>query len=113
MRSGGKKMADGETVTVTEAARMLGTTNERITRLIQCGVLTSWQSKLDRRRRLIPRADVEQILREEGWNPPQRRARLELESLSPPLPSTRGMYDGPMKVTSDEVDEYLAKNWQP
>jgi excisionase family DNA binding protein len=106
-------MANQDTVTVTEAAQMLGTTKERIARLIRRGVLTSRASDLDRRRRLIPREEIERILREEGWNPPKRRKPSEATSSSRPRPRTIGMYDGPMKVTSDEVDEFLAKHWKP
>lgn len=105
-------MADHDTVTVTEAARMLGTTNERIARLIKSGILSSRGSALDRRRRLIPRAQVEQILREEGWYPPKRRTGSETRP-EQPRPRTLGMYKGPMKVTSADVDDYLADHWKP
>lgn len=106
-------MAERETVTVSEAARLLGTTNERIARLIKRGVLTSRVSNLDRRRRLIPREEVERILHEEGWKPPTRPARAETGVDPRPRPRTIGMYAGPLKVTSDEIDEYLAEHWTP
>ena len=106
-------MSNLDTVTVTEAARMLGTTHERIARLIKRGILTSRQSDLDRRRRLIPRAQVERILQEEGWNPPKQRRRPVAADREQLLPRTTGMYAGPMKVTSDEVDEYLGRHWNP
>lgn len=106
-------MAEHDTVTVTEAARMLGTTNERIARLIKRGILTSRMGVLDRRRRLIPREEVERILREEGWKPPKRRTGIETAPESRSRPRTFGMYTGPMTVTSEEVDEYLAKYWKP
>jgi excisionase family DNA binding protein len=106
-------MADQDTVSVTEAARLLGTTNERIARLIKHGVLTSRVSNLDRRRRLIPREEVERILREEGPKPPKRRTGPETAARERPRPRTIGMYTGPIKVTSDEVDAYLAEHWTP
>lgn len=106
-------MADHDTVTVTEAARLLGTTNERIARLIKRGVLTSRVSNLDRRRRLIPREQVERILQEEGRKPPTRLTHPEMAGRSRPRPRTIGMYTGPIKVTSDEIDEYLAEHWKP
>lgn len=106
-------MADRETVTVTEAARLLGTTNERIARLIKRGVLTSRVSNLDRRRRLIPREEVERILHEEDWKPPTRPAHPETAASLRPRPRTIGMYTGPLEVTSDEIDEYLSEHWKP
>jgi excisionase family DNA binding protein len=106
-------MADHETVTVTEAARMLGSTSDRITRLIKRGILTSRTSNLDRRRRLIPREQVEQILREEGNKLPKGRARPEKTTRETVPPRTTGMYAGPIKIASDEVDEYLAAHWTP
>ncbi len=106
-------MSDQDVVTVTEAARLLGTTNERIARLVKRGVLTSRVSNLDRRRRLIPREEVERILQEEGWKPPVRPTHPESAVRSRPLPRTIGMYTGPIEVTSDEIDEYLAKHWKP
>ncbi|MGI8967784.1 MAG: hypothetical protein ACR2GA_01600 [Chloroflexota bacterium] len=106
-------MVKHDTVTVTGAACMLGTTNERIARLIKRGALTSQTSLLDRRRRLIPRVEIERILREEGYNPPKRRLRSKPAADSRPRPRTFGMHSGPIKVTSADVDEYLAKHWNP
>ena len=107
------RVSEHDMVTVTEAARLLGTTNERIARLVKRGVLTSRVSNLDRRRRLIPRTDVERILQEEGWRPPTRHAGRETTRHTRPRPRTIGLYTGPLEVTSDEIDEYLAQHWKP
>lgn len=61
-------MVENDTVTVTEAARMLGTTDERVVRLIKRGILTSRMGVVDRRRRLIPREEVDEYLAKH-WKP--------------------------------------------
>lgn len=101
-------MQDDGTVTVGEAARMLGTTKERIARLIAKGVLTSQPSRLDRRRTLIPRAEVEGILREETYRPPAKTGTRYPQ----PRPRTAGLYTGPVEIPSDEVEEYLRNQWR-
>ncbi len=106
-------MADGDSVTVTEAAAMLGVRKEKIARLIKQGILTSRPSKLDARRRLIPRAQVEKILQEEGHNPPKKRTTTNRELPTRPRPRTAGMYTGPVKIHSDEVEDYLREHWHP
>ena len=106
-------MSNQDAITVSEAARLLGTTNERIARLVKRGVLTSRVSNLDRRRRLISRQEVERILQEEGWKPPARRRPSETPLASRRRPRSVAIYAGPLNVTSDEIDEYLARNWKP
>jgi hypothetical protein len=92
---------------------MLGTTIGHIARLIRRGVLTTLPSNLDRRRRLIPRDEIERILAEEGRDPPARRTPPADSNRSHPLPRTFGIYDGPLSVTNDEIDERLATHWNP
>jgi excisionase family DNA binding protein len=104
---------DSEMVTVKEAARILGTTKEKVARLVKQGILTSRPSTIDARRRLIPRIQVERILRGEG----------RLQSSSPDMngselkprawPRTAGMYSGPLAIDSDEVEDYLRDHWRP
>lgn len=106
-------MSDQDTVTVSEAARILGTTNERIARLVKRGILTSRVSNLDRRRRLIPRKEVERILQQERYEPPVRPKRDAVAEQAHPRPHTFGIYSGPLKVTSDQVDDYLTEHWEP
>ena len=102
-------MAEADSVTVMEAAAMLGVRKEKIARLIKQGILTSRPSKLDARRKLIPRAQVENILAEEGRKPRGGRD----ETTSRRRPRTAGLYTGPMKVHSDEVEDYLREHWHP
>ena len=66
-------MTEEDSVTVTEAAVMLGVRKEKIARLIKQGIITCRPSKLDARRKLIPRTQVETILEEEG--PAQNRTK--------------------------------------
>jgi excisionase family DNA binding protein len=128
-------MADGDSVTVTEAAAMLGVRKEKVARLVKKGILTSRPSILDARCRLIPREQVERILAEEGRAPvrrgstgpdiagpvndPSSEGREGLRGLGSsqdpsstrPRPRTAGIYTGPMKVHSDEIEEYLREHW--
>lgn len=102
---------EGDMVTVNEAAQMLGTSKEKIARLVKQGVLTSRSSIVDRRRRLIPRAQIERILREDGRGLPPRKDSNGHFPDARPWPRTIGMYTGPMAVEADEVDEYLRTHW--
>jgi excisionase family DNA binding protein len=104
---------EGDMVTVTEAAQMLGTTKEKIARLVKQGVLTVRPSIVDGRRRLIPRAQIERILREEGRPIPLDSNSNGLIPGSRPWPRTIGMYTGPVPVEADQVDEYLRAHWHP
>ncbi|MBV9281575.1 MAG: helix-turn-helix domain-containing protein, partial [Chloroflexi bacterium] len=124
-------MADGDSVTVTEAAAMLGVRKEKVARLVKKGILTSRPSILDARCRLIPREQVERILAEEG-RVATARGSSETYNAGPsdeesnhmrgdgqapgsgqdpssarPRPRTAGIYTGPMKVHSDEVEDCL------
>lgn len=94
-------VVEGDCVTVTEAAAMLGVRKEKIARLTKQGVLTSRPSILDARRRLIPREQLDRLLRDEG-RPPRRS----------PSPQTAGLYTGPMEISSDRVDDYLREHWR-
>jgi len=91
-----------ELVTMTEAAQLLGTTREKVARLVRQGVLTSRPSVLDARRRLIPRTEVEGILNSEG----RHVSTQESDSIEKPRrlrPLTAAMYTSPLAIQSDEV----------
>jgi len=95
-------------VTVKEAAQLLGTTKEKVARLVRQGVLTSRPSVLDARRRLIPLAELERILEAEGRHVSvQGGSRSENRA----RPRTAGMYTGLLDVHSDEVEDYLRQHW--
>lgn len=53
-------------VTLQEAAELLGVRRERVWRLVRSSVLTARRSKLDRRVQLIPKSEIEQLVREEA-----------------------------------------------
>jgi excisionase family DNA binding protein len=94
-----------DTVTVKEAAEILGTTKEKVARLVKQGILSSEVGVIDARRHLIPRAQLERLLSKEGRpsggsGAPRKR------------PRTAGMYAGPLEVDADEVDEYLRRHWR-
>jgi excisionase family DNA binding protein len=98
-----------DTLTVNEAAQLLGTTKEKIARLVRQGVLTSRVSVVDARRRLIPRAEVERILRDEAR---VGSSGVSAGTPSRPRPRTAGMYTGPLEIEADEVDDYLRDHWR-
>jgi excisionase family DNA binding protein len=53
-------------VTIGEAAALLGVSRQKLGRMVRDGVLSARPSRLDARERLIPRHEVEGILRDEG-----------------------------------------------
>jgi excisionase family DNA binding protein len=53
-------------VTVNEAADFLGVSRRKVARMIASGELDVRESKLDKRRRLIPRVQIEEMLETEG-----------------------------------------------
>jgi excisionase family DNA binding protein len=65
-------------VSVQEAAEILGVHRERVGRLLREGVLTWKPNALDRRQRLIPRHEVEQ-LRDTGNRPAPRHRKSTAE----------------------------------
>jgi excisionase family DNA binding protein len=81
-----KRHPRSEMVTVQEAAALLGVRRERVWQLIKRGALTATKSQLDGRYRLIPRTQIDQMLRYEGAvvaSRNQRRvAKNSLEKLS-------------------------------
>ena len=105
---------NNDVVTVTEAAELLGTSKEKIARLVRQGVLTARRSTLDARRRLIPRSEIEELLRAEG------RTSGDEGETAPPDPRrdgqrrpTIGMYTGPVIIPARDVEDYLEEHWRP
>jgi excisionase family DNA binding protein len=68
------KDEEHDKVTVGQAAAMLGVTKEKIHRLVKKGELSTERSKIDARRTLIPRAQIEAILDQDS-RPPASRNR--------------------------------------
>ena len=107
-------------LTVQEAADVLNVRRERIWKLLVDGVLTAVPSKLDGRRKLIPREQVERLLLEEGYRPRQadrrsptsvRDSELSVppQSASRPWPRSIGMVsDG--TLSSDESEDYMRRH---
>ena len=50
-----------ETVTITEAARRLGVSRNKVGTMVRDGQLTAWQNPLDKRERLIPLQSIEEL----------------------------------------------------
>jgi excisionase family DNA binding protein len=104
-------MAEGDYVTVTEAARMLGVRKEKIARLVKKGVLTSRPSIVDARRRLIPRGQVEKIVEEEGVTA-DASANGGGEDAERPRPNIVGIVsDGSLQST--DIEDYMREHWRP
>jgi excisionase family DNA binding protein len=104
-------------LTVQEAADALNVRRERVWKLMADGVLTAEPSKLDGRQKLIPRAQVEALLLEEGYRPRRtvrrsmsRELRAEssgtVEAEARLWPKSIGMVsDG--TVPSDQSETYM------
>src|SRR5438270_7038497 len=73
-------------LTVQETADVLNVRRERIWKLLAEGVLTAEPSKLDGRQKLIPREQVDALLREEGYRP-RRTARRSASHATESEPS--------------------------
>ncbi len=66
-----------EFVTMTEAQEILGVSNFTIWRMVKDGTLTAYPSKIDRRKKLIRRDEVEALLRpDEPINASKKVTRL-------------------------------------
>lgn len=107
-------------LTIQETADMLNVRRERVWKLLGDGVLTARPSKLDGRQKLIPREQVDALLREEGYRP-RRSSRRSAPRTSdagqssavptPPRrwPKTIGIVsDG--SLPSSESEEYLREH---
>ena len=82
---------------------MLGVRKEKVARLVKGGLLTSRPSRVDARKHLIPREQVEQLLAEEGrGSAPQSR----------PRPRIAGMVNDPT-LQSRDLEDYMAAHWRP
>ena len=66
-------MSQSEYMTVSEAAAYLGVSNPKMTRLIQSGVLPTVENVLDKRSKLVRRADVEALRRQGRPAEPPRK----------------------------------------
>jgi excisionase family DNA binding protein len=109
-----------EKLTVQEAATVLNVRRERIWKLISEGILIAEPSRVDGRRKVIPREQVEALLLEEGYRPRrtvQRRtpdaARQDpveaVHTIARPWPQSIGMVsDG--TLSSSESEKYLRKH---
>jgi excisionase family DNA binding protein len=104
---------EGDMVSVAEAARMLGTTKEKIARLVKQGILTSRPSLIDGRQRLIPRSQVEAILSREGRLPAPSEDGHQRPEGERPHPKSWGIYKGPVKIHGRHIDVYLREHWKP
>jgi excisionase family DNA binding protein len=109
----GEQRMNNDVVTVTEAAELLGTSKEKVARLVRQGVLTARRSTLDARRRLIPRTEIEELLRAEGHAPASEEMRSPDQPPDRKRPRTAGMYTGPVVVPARDVEEYLEEHWRP
>jgi excisionase family DNA binding protein len=76
-----------DTVTMKEAAQLLGVSNAKLWRMVRDGVLLAYQNPLDRREKLIRRADIDH-LRAEG-RPPRRFVSDGVDTAPVDIPASR------------------------
>lgn len=88
-------MVTEERVTMREAAALLGVSTSKMWRLVRDGELSTEANPVDRREKLVRRADLERL---------RRRHR--------PRPRSIGSVED-LGVPSDRVDEWLEANWHP
>jgi len=97
-------------LTVQEAADMLNVRRERIWKLMNDGVLSAEQSKLDGRQKLIPREQVDALLLEEGFRP-RRMAHRAKKDIPEPKPESVGITTTPVLEERDSVAGYSSTPW--
>jgi excisionase family DNA binding protein len=97
-------VSNNDTVTITEAATMLGVEKGKITRLVKAGVLTSRTSLLDTRRRLIPRNQVERIIAEEGA---KSRKPVSTQRVRPGFASD-GIDTDPADIPASRIKDWVS-----
>ena len=124
-----------EYLTVQAAAEVLNTSRRRIWQLTKSGELHTIPNPLDGRSKLIPKADVQRLIQFAGMTKKRAMARQDQaaavehppvetdqcpasdstqdEPPARPRPRTFGIYTGPVKVHSDEVEDYLRDHWKP
>lgn len=83
-------------VTMSEAAQLLGVSNTTIWRLVREGVLTAQRDPLDRRSKLIGRADLERLL---AGSRVQRQFRSD------------GIDTDPVDRSSDRIKDWVRETW--
>jgi excisionase family DNA binding protein len=87
-----------ETVTLLDAARVLGVSRTTVWAMLRTGELQAYQDPIDKRRRLIPMQSIRSLLERRG-QPPRSR------------PRTVGMVsDG--SVQSEDIEEHIGENWR-
>ncbi|MBV9278532.1 MAG: helix-turn-helix domain-containing protein [Chloroflexi bacterium] len=85
-----------DTVTMKEAARLLGISNAKIWRLVKDGALPAHQNPLDRREKLIRREDVERL---HAQAPARRRFVSDGSDMSP------------VDVPASRIKEWVRETW--
>lgn len=97
--------AEPKYLTVQAAAEALRTNRRRIWQMIRDKELEAIDNPLDRREKLIPRAEVERLsdfAHKVASSAPRRR----------PQPQTFDMLDDP-DLQSEEIEDYLLARWRP
>lgn len=89
---------DPDLVPMGEAAHMLGVSHAKIWRLVRDGILAAHVNALDRREKLVRRADIDRLKRQ-GAN----ERRFLSDSVD----------DAPVAVPSSRIKEWVRQTWQP
>jgi excisionase family DNA binding protein len=97
-------VSKNDTVTITEAAAMLGVERGKFARIVKAGELTSRTSLLDARRRLISRDQVERIIEEEGA---KSRKPVSTQRLRPGFASD-GIDTDPADIPASRIKDWVS-----
>jgi excisionase family DNA binding protein len=85
-------------VTMAEAAGLLSVSNTTMWRLVRDGVVPAYRDPLDRRTKLIDRADLERLL---GQSNPAPQFRSD------------GIDPDPVDTPSDRIKDWVRETWRP
>jgi excisionase family DNA binding protein len=85
-----------ELVTMSEAAQILGVSSTTMWRLVRDGVMPTHQDPLDRRSKLIDRADLERLMA-------QSRSSRQFQS--------DGIDMEPVDTPSDRIKDWVRQTW--
>lgn len=93
-----------ETVTVSQAARLLGVSRSKIWALLREGTLQAQPNPLDKRQKLISLSALRELRREPRIIPAESTPTSTLHSVGAGSNAS---------VRSDELESYLQEHWHP
>jgi hypothetical protein len=114
-------------MSVQQAADALGVPRRRIWQLIKQGMIPTEPNPLDRRSKLISASEIERLSHlprapkrqgvavgeKEERDGPGQQGTSGSTGQNRPKPRTFDLYTGPVRVHSDELEDYMREHWKP